>query len=167
MSLITLRLACPDDKPERLRVTQAAWIDAYRTFLPLDLMEALWRGETEEWSSYAGARQGGPVRWVAESEGKMVGHIGLIARAEQSGEVGEISPLYIHPNAQGRGIGKILLRQAEASAREKRMPELWVFALEQGPGVPFYISQGFEFCRLESLNIGGRVFPVAGLRKSL
>jgi GNAT superfamily N-acetyltransferase len=167
MSSITLRLARPDDKPDRLKVTQAAWIDAYREFMPVALMESLWRGEIQEWSSYAGARQGDPVRWVVEWEGKIVGHIGLIGRAEQAGEVGEISPLYIHPNAQGRGIGKILLRQAEAYARERWMPELWVFALEQGPGVPFYTRQGFELRRMESINIGERVFPVAGLRKSL
>lgn len=167
MGPILVRSADPEDKPERLRVTEQAWRAAYAEFIPSPLMEALFRGEVQESSSYAASRSGMPVRWLAETEGLVVGHIGFVCRQEEMREVGEISPLYVSPDYQGRGVGKMLLDVLEVHIREQNLPELWVFALKQGPAIGFYERQGFESVRSESLRIDETEFEVSAMRKIL
>ncbi len=167
MAMVSFRRAVPEDKPERLRVTQEAWRAAYTEFMPASLMEALWKGEVHESSSYGAARVGEPVRWIAEVDGRVAGHVGLIRRMESDIEVGEVSPLYVSPDFQGLGIGKSLLGILEDYMGEIALAELWVFALAQGPAIPFYRRHGFEHIRLESLRIGNAEFEVSAMRKSL
>ncbi len=167
MGPILVRSADLTDKPERLRVTHQAWRAAYAQFMPSHLMEALFRGEVQESSSYAALRSGTPVRWLAETEGQVVGHIGFIRRQEGMRDVGEISPLYVSPDCQGQGIGNRLLEVLEGYVRELNLPELWVFALTQGPAIGFYERQGFEYVRSEWLRIDKTEFEVSAMRKIL
>ena len=165
MGVVSLREAVLEDKPDRLKVTQAAWVDAYNAFMPVELMESLWNGDVDETSTYADAREGNTDRWVVELNGDIVGHVGLVTRREGNGLVGEISPLYVHPRAQGMGIGRQLLSRVESAAQAREFDSLWVFALEQGPAIAFYLRHGFAFRRQESLWIADRLFPVAALCK--
>ncbi len=167
MGPIFVRSAVPEDKPERVRVTQEAWRVAYAQFIPSELMEALFRGEVEESNSYSAARSGNPVRWLAETDGRIIAHIGFVYRKEEIGEVGEISPLYVSPDYQGRGVGKTLIDVLEVYVRELKLPELWVFGLVQGPAIGFYKRHGFEHMRSESLRVGETEFEVSAMRKIL
>jgi len=167
MNSVQIRLAGPEDKPERLRVTQAAWRAAYSDFIPSSLMDALWKGEVQESSSYADSRVGDPVRWLAELDDFVVGHIGLVLRFENSIRVAEVSPLYVSPDCQGKGVGRILIETLESHVLELNLQEIWVFALTQGPAIGFYERQGFQFVRIESLTIGTTCFNVSAMRKIL
>jgi putative acetyltransferase len=81
---------------------------------------------------------------VAERDGRVVGHVmislvGLEAADGSTGTVPSLSPLAVHPEEQGRGIGSALVREVTAAAG--RRGEALV-VLEGDPA--YYGRFGFE-----------------------
>jgi len=74
--------------------------------------------------------------WVAEAEGALIGYIGF--------DADWIHHLYIHPNAQGQGVGPKLLARALADGRPKR---LWTFQ-KNAVARRFYEALGFKLLEL-------------------
>jgi GNAT superfamily N-acetyltransferase len=70
--------------------------------------------------------------WVAEEGGEVVGYIGF--------REGWIQHLFIHPDAQGRGLGLALLAKAMASGRPM---QLWTFQ-QNTRARRFYEARGFR-----------------------
>ena len=67
--------------------------------------------------------------WVADTDGDLVGHVALHARSSEAvmdlassaldrprDRFGVVARLFVSPSARGRGVGRILLRTAEAHA---------------------------------------------------
>ena len=78
--------------------------------------------------------------WVADDDGHIVGFAALTADM--------LSHLYVHPDAQGRGVGSALMDRAE-----ERRPDgftFWVFQ-ENAPARRFYEARG---CRVLELTDG-------------
>lgn len=76
---------------------------------------------------------------VAEQNGHPVAFSGV---AEQQASTLHIEFLFVAPEAQGRGIGNLLLTRAEDAARAKRLARL---TLESDPhAVGFYEQNGFQ-----------------------
>lgn len=73
--------------------------------------------------------------WVAESEGEVVGYIAFAP--------GWINHLYVHPEAQGRGLGPQLLAKALADGEAR---QLWTFQ-RNGRARRFYEDRGFRTVR--------------------
>ena len=94
--------------------------------------------------------------WVAEDEG-LVGLVSL--RIDADGEDGEVSAFFIHPEWQGRGIGRRLWAEVEQAARDKGLAALH---LEADPAAePFYRRLGFETVgAVPSGSIPGRALPL-------
>jgi putative acetyltransferase len=80
---------------------------------------------------------------VAELGGTIVGHVMVSAASLVDGEetrtIANLSPLAVHPDAQGRGIGGALLREVVARANARGEP---LIVLEGDPG--YYGRFGFE-----------------------
>lgn len=73
--------------------------------------------------------------------------VGFLAR-----DGGEICALYVHPDAQGQGIGKALLDQAKSAQSPLT---LWTFQANEG-AQRFYLREGFaEVRRTEGDNDEG------------
>jgi len=96
--------------------------------------------------------------WVAEADGKPVG---MIALEETSPP--EIGHLWVHPEAQGRGVGSRLLDHLKSSAREMGLTELLIVA--DPNAVPFYEKRGAEVVEEMPAPVLGeeRVLPVMRL----
>jgi GNAT superfamily N-acetyltransferase len=96
------------------------------------------------------------VFWAAEdSEGQLVGFAGLWPASDGAAEV---DPLYIEPERQGAGIGRLLWVELEAQARALGTTRL---VLDSDPhAVGFYERMG---CRVigaaPSGSIPGRMLP--------
>ncbi|SEO19397.1 putative acetyltransferase [Actinacidiphila rubida] len=84
-----------------------------------------------------------PLSFVAEAGGRIVGHVMLSAcrldALPRLVDVYSLSPLGVHPDAQGRGIGTRLIAHALAAADERRVPLVF---LEGSPR--YYRARGFR-----------------------
>ncbi len=75
--------------------------------------------------------------WVAELDGEVVGFVAY-AHAE-------VTFLYVHPESQGRGVGRALLRHALAHADDFGAEGLvTVTVLDGNPARKLYESEGFR-----------------------
>lgn len=85
--------------------------------------------------------------WVAERDGRLVGHIYLqliekVPRPGQTdGRYGYVTNVYVEPTSRDEGIGSQLLRGVIERAREQRLEFLIVWPSERS--VPYYARVGF------------------------
>jgi len=68
----------------------------------------------------------GRLAFVAEINSDIKGAIGL----ETFGDGGLLRSLIVLPNAQGEGVGSLLVRSLEQSARERGIRELWLLTID-------------------------------------
>ncbi|WP_314219465.1 GNAT family N-acetyltransferase [Streptomyces zaehneri] len=90
--------------------------------------------------------------WVAELDGRIVGHVGLCGAGKQDVAASlwdgreapaVISRLYVSPEVRGHGVGAALLARAVGSARGRELhPVLDVVAAD--PAVSFYERLGWR-----------------------
>ncbi|MFC0844403.1 GNAT family N-acetyltransferase [Streptomyces noboritoensis] len=108
-----------------------------------------------------------PMSFVATLGGRVVGHVLLSASRLDAPrrivDVMSLSPLGVHPDAQGRGIGTRLIAHALAAADEQGVPLVF---LEGSP--LYYRTRGFEAAsplgfRSPSLRIPDPAFQVVRL----
>lgn len=105
---LDLRLAVPADAGEILTLSRACWLQEGRDHdsfaipaLTDDLDQA--RADLSSWRT-----------WVVRAEGRLIGSV----RARAQGPVWDIGRLMVAPDLQGRGLGRALLKHAEAAAPE-------------------------------------------------
>jgi GNAT superfamily N-acetyltransferase len=101
--------------------------------------------------------------WVWEDEDARLlgfGHCGR-QRLRSLAHDGEITMLYVLPDAQGQGIGRQLLVAMLADLRRRGMRSALVWVLEANPARFFYQHQGGRLALRRLIDVDGR--PVAAL----
>jgi CubicO group peptidase (beta-lactamase class C family) len=137
----SVRAATAADLDDLVRVFLACWRTSYAATLPPHLVAsmtderalALWRG------ALGSARPGELL--VAADDGVTVG---VTRYAVTDAGEGTVHSLYVHPDAQGRGAGGLLLAEAVRRLGERgvRVARLWVFR-DNTPSRRFYAAQGW------------------------
>ena len=74
--------------------------------------------------------------WVAEHEGQVVGCGALHVLWA---DLGEVRTVAVHPDVKGKGIGRLIVQQLIATARELQLSRLFVLTFE----VEFFTRHGF------------------------
>jgi GNAT superfamily N-acetyltransferase len=106
-----------------------------------------WFGLPESNAGYAEAAEREQA-WVVEDSGDI---LGLMVLIDQGFSALDVHLLAVRPHAHGRGVGKALIRQARAVARELR--KAYVTVKTQGPSAgyepyertrAFYEAVGFK-----------------------
>jgi len=93
--------------------------------------------------------------FVAESKGTL---LGIVAVRDDPTTGPEIDHLWVLPESQGRGVGRLLLKQAVQMAKERGWASL---RIESDPNAqPFYERMG-------ATKVGDVSAPVAGVERSL
>jgi putative acetyltransferase len=89
---------------------------------------------------------------VAEDEQQALAGLGMLDI-----ENAEISAVYIHPDAAGRGIGSLILQELERAARESNIVTITVFSTLNARG--FYSRHGYleEECTFHRLPDGSKL----------
>lgn len=91
-----------------------------------------------------GMRHPAVTLWSARDKGELVG---VGALKELAADHGEVKSMRTAPGAQGRGVGRAMLRHLVDEARDRGYKRV---SLEIGSGEPFaaalklYVSEGFE-----------------------
>jgi putative acetyltransferase len=84
------------------------------------------------------------VLWVAEENGKLLGCCGVYPTPGLPEQCAELVKFYLSSEARGKGIGKTLMEQSTASAKELGYQELYLESLpEFANAVRMYEKQGF------------------------
>jgi ribosomal protein S18 acetylase RimI-like enzyme len=106
-----------------------------RTFLKEDVSDPR---VLEDWV------QPGPGRTIAVDENVVVGALAVVRLVGWSSHVGEVR-LVVDPDHRGRGIGRLLARQAVLEAVDMGLGKLVVEVIsDQAPLIAMFRSLGFE-----------------------
>lgn len=130
----------PGDNAQVRAVIGAAWAVNYTHIYEPAELDAIITGRMPQSATWLKYRAERLPSCVAEVDGHVDGVIGLSLLVDGDGE---ITQLYIHPAAQGRGTGAALWRQGLAALRAAGCDRAWVWALEKATqAVDFYTRQG-------------------------
>ncbi|MBL8807671.1 MAG: GNAT family N-acetyltransferase [Rhodospirillales bacterium] len=140
------------------RVYVDAWRTTYAGLLPARALTGMsYDRQTIEWAHLI--RQKGlhsPIFVAIDGRGTVAG-ITSFGRARiddlpaaadfagGNGATGEIFTLYVHPDSQDRGIGRVLMETAFAGLREKGLSRAYVWVLESNPARYFYERMGGRY----------------------
>lgn len=106
---------------------------------------------------------------VAETDGHVIGFGWMTPEADEdfiSDVGGEITGMYVHPNAAGKGVGTRLLGELEQFARDASVDSLGLWASLNA--VPFYEKHGYEAVTEQALEYDdGITVPVEEMKKRL
>ncbi|HUN31922.1 MAG TPA: GNAT family N-acetyltransferase [Trebonia sp.] len=161
-----LQVAGPDDADKLAAVFLDCWTISYARVMPAALVEGMTAEKAQAMWAEALRRPGQTIVAATQDEPPqaVVGFVGF--QLDQDG-AGYVSSLYVSPNLQGGGVGRILLAEAERRLRDSgaRTARLWVFE-DNAPTRAFYARQGWEpDGRRETLPEWGQ--PQLGMTKTL
>ena len=123
----TIRPATPADQPAIGEVLVAAGVEAWGAFLGAERIAAANRGRVH------------PADLVATDEQGVVGFVAWDTAT------GEITRLYTHPRAWGRGAGRALLDRALEALRAAGVEQAWLNTEERNErGRGFYERHGWR-----------------------
>jgi len=84
--------------------------------------------------------------WQVEHEGRAVGAV-LVTDKPGERRRGWVVDVFLHPENQGRGLGRVLLQRAVAGTREAGLPELGLVVSDGNPARHVYDALGFRHVR--------------------
>ncbi|GAA1791693.1 GNAT family N-acetyltransferase [Luedemannella flava] len=143
MSSLVIRAAGPDDGPAIAAVQRAAWQATYGAWIP-EVVAGLDPVRTADNWARASRRPDQRVA-VAVGDGRVVGYA-WSGPPDGSGDAdsGELLALYVHPAAQRRGAGRLLVADALAWLASTGRERCLVWAVERfEPARRFYEREGF------------------------
>ena len=151
--MITLRLATLADVPFIREVSELTWPVSYKGVISegqirymLDLMYS----EPKIREAITDPNQ---AFWLAEENGKVLGFCGIEHRYSNQA-ITRIHKLYILPDTQGSGLGKILVDHVEKEAKKQGNTTLHLNVNKKNKAVGFYKKHGFVTDHEEVLDIG-------------
>jgi len=143
---VVVREAHPDDLTSVAAVFLACWHDSYAGFLSSHVIgkydedgaRALWRPTLT-------GPPAADVVLVAERAGRDVLGVARVGRDPDEPTAGHVHSLYVRPDAQGLGVGTLLLAAADDRFRRDGVHEatLWVFAANAAARA-FYSRRGWR-----------------------
>ena len=126
---IEVRYAEPKDAAEVSEVHRQSWLQAYAGLIPHTPLHQMVARRDERW--WRKATRGPATLLVAEVAGVIAGYatVGL-NRARALPQEGEIYELYLRPEYQGIGLGRLLFGEARGLLRSLGCRGLVVWCLE-------------------------------------
>lgn len=124
---------------EQIReIANAAWKDTYSNFIPVDIQDKVLSEaySDEEMEN----RFNSSLNLVVESDRDILGY--AFFKYKQQNKELFLESLYIHPNHQGKGIGKQLL--LTGIERHEDVVTLVLTVYKGNQNITFYEKQGFE-----------------------
>jgi len=159
--MVSIRAAVPGDAVAIARVHVESWRTTYAGIVPDEYLAGL--DETLRLKLWQEWLTSGAVVLVAERKGVVVGfvHAGKIREAIETADA-EIYSLYLLKDAQGRGIGRALLRVVSAVLQEQGFKSIALWVLERNRSRGFYEACGGRLTASKVIDIGGaRLMEVA------
>ena len=159
MGVIKLRPAEPGDATGIAQVHVDTWRDTYAGMIPDNtLVELSPAREAANWSRTIALQPGERVMVAVAENGGVVG-FGSCGRfrGDKLPYRGEIYTLYVHPNAQGRGVGRELLTTMFAALTKRGLWSVLIWVLACNPARFFYQAMGGKWVAVRDEKLFGTV----------
>jgi ribosomal protein S18 acetylase RimI-like enzyme len=148
----------PEDLEIVRTITWQTWVSAYGPFIP----EHDLRCYFDEHYSTDALRQltsdAGFRGYLALVNGVPAGYAKVQFRSDERRVY--VSSLYVLPEFQGRGVGRMLLQTAEVRARGHGVDRIWLGVMTLNtPALDWYRKIGFEFVEELPFTMGGTSVP--------
>jgi ribosomal protein S18 acetylase RimI-like enzyme len=155
---ILIREATPGDTPGIARVKVDTWRDAYAGIVPEERLAALSYEEVEErWLEGISDPRPGAFYHVVEEEGQVVAFAaGGPERSGRKEYEGELYALYVLPEHQRQGIGRLLMRATAERLLADGVESMLLWVLAENPARAFYESLGGVLLGRKTITIGGK-----------
>ena len=144
---------------DRVRMIAAdTWRDTYTSFIPAEIQEKVLKEaySNEEMDN----RFKSSINLVAESNGVMMGY------AFFSGDKDVfLESIYLHPNYQGKGVGKCLLETGLSKFKAADSISLTVY--KGNPNISFYEKEGFQVVKENKGDFFGHPVTFILMKKNL
>ncbi len=152
MNEIVIRHWLKSDFKEVRNILFQTWSDTY-SFIPKDdILFHLEKNYCEEKLNLL-YTDSNTQCFISEYDGSAVGWMKLFDNTSQIRFY--LSSLYILPNYQGLGIGKLLLEKAGEIARLKNYDRIWLGVMKDNTkAYEWYINKGFNFVEEEPFQMG-------------
>ena len=160
--MASIRVAEVRDAAAIAHVHVQSWLTTYQGIVPQEYLDSL--DEAERVPLWQDWLTRDISVFVAEIEGEVVGFAGggAIRETLQTYD-SELYMLYLLKEAQGLGVGKVLLGAVMQSLVEKRYKSMLVWVLEDNPAVQFYQKAGAQHVARKQIEIGGTQLSEAAL----
>ncbi|MCD8511347.1 MAG: GNAT family N-acetyltransferase [Bacillus sp. (in: Bacteria)] len=135
---------------------------AYADLLPSEtLTKFTYENRAKRWNKdLPNALTGGTMTFVAEDkDGEIVGFAlgGTMRDARlRLGYIGEVYGIYVHPNAQGQGLGKKLLESVAQHLVTNKLQTMGLWTFHEHPSCRFFESLGGKQIYNKKTTIAGK-----------
>lgn len=168
-------IASPRELAEANRVTMQTKYEAYGPIVSEEALRAEERKAPEDPIEERFARVNGwekTVALIAADEGTVLGAGLFIWNPEETSpyvetDEGEIRMLHVHPDHWGDGIGTRLLEAGIGHLPESTERLVLKTFEENGIGLSFYESRGFDAVGTTDYEVGGEIYPGVVLAREL
>ena len=135
-----VRIAFANDIPKIIEVAEATWKQTYAPIISQEQIDFMYeRMYTPE--AILQQMQDGHTFLMCLEENAILGFISYIIREDHTLY---IPKLYVKPQTQGKGIGRLLLEEAEKIARKNYLQAIELNVNRKNPAMYFYKKMGFE-----------------------
>jgi GNAT superfamily N-acetyltransferase len=152
-----IRSAVPADVSRIADVQISTWHATYRGLVPDAYLDAMDHAVQEDhWRSLLSANDDDFVL-VAESQDQEIAGFACAGpnRDVELAYVAELHKLYLAPEWQGRGIGRLLLERTAETLLQRNLTSMIVWVLGGNPFRKFYQSVGGVYVSERTIEIGG------------
>jgi ribosomal protein S18 acetylase RimI-like enzyme len=158
MNTVEIRHWKHEDLEAVRKVIWKSWKVTYAAFVPEADLRTYWDLRYSMESMGKMFNDHGVDGFVAESDGRILGC--LRTRFDEVKQIFYIISLYVLPDEQKKGIGRLLMAEADKLALEFGLQEIWIGVMVQNkPARTWYEMLGFRFIREEPFSIGKTSVP--------
>ena len=155
---INIRVWKKDDFFEIRHVIWNTWIASYSSFIPEEDLRTFFE---EYYCAEALEKQfqnPAIVCFIAEVDGQIVGYERTFFNEEEKREY--VASLYILPENQGLGLGKLLMKMAADEARRRKLDKVWLGVMVQNQqAVDWYGKLGYHIVEKAPFTMGKTTVP--------
>lgn len=154
---MNIRFALPDDAPAIATAHVASWQTTYRGIIADEILDNLSaESRFEYWQEFIPQAEGRQsCLFVAEENSQIVGFCSAgPGRDPIPGYPAELYAIYLLQTAQGRGLGRQLVRAAASRLTGHGFEAMFVWVLRDNPARHFYQALGAKYLHEKPITIG-------------
>lgn len=152
MTAITLTPASEKDIPELRALALATWEPTYKNILSREQLLFM-QEEIYAPAALAKQMQNGQQFYFIQHNSESIGFLSLTL-TQPTEQRYKLNKLYLLPEMQGKGLGKIAMKAAEKTVQKKGGKVLELNVNKYNPAKLFYERCGFAVIREEDIPIG-------------